>query len=54
MSYEKRITGVSHGFSMEYMHRRSLEDAKSEELDKKKLLDEEKEKLLLYLELLEI
>ena len=47
MSYEKRIVGVNHGFTRAYLEKRAKECAEEE-------LKREKQKLLLYLELLEI
>lgn len=51
MSYEKRVVGIDHGFTRAYLEKRAKECAEEE---KKKLLDEEKEKLRLYLEILEL
>ena len=47
MTYEKRIVGVNHGFTRAYLEKRARECAEEE-------LKLEKQKLLLYFELLEI
>lgn len=47
MTYEKRITGVSHGFTKAYLEKRAKQDSEEER-------EREKEKIRLYLDLISI
>lgn len=47
MTYEKRITGVSHGFTKAYLEKRAQEYSEEER-------EREKEKIRLYLDLVTI
>lgn len=47
MTYEKRITGVSHGFTKAYLEKRAKQDSEEER-------EREKKKIRLYLDLISI
>lgn len=47
MTYEKRITGVSHGFTKAYLEKRTKQDSRKER-------EREKEKIRLYLDLVTV